>query len=70
MTSTPFTMRLLPEELAILDAAAARLKVSRAAVVRALILRHAAKLEKAESRLNDPTIGHRRRKRAKAKGGA
>jgi hypothetical protein len=69
VTSTPFTMRLLPEELAILDAAAARLNVSRAAVVRALILRHAAKLEAAESRLNDPTR-QGRRKRAKAKGGA
>ena len=61
MTSTPFTMRLLPADLTILDAAATRLGVSRAAVVRSLIHRHAAKLRVAESQANDPTKNGRRR---------
>lgn len=69
MTSTPFTMRLLPDDLAILDAACARLGVSRAAVVRSLIHRHAGKLMVAEASVNDPTkTGRRRRKSVEPKG--
>ena len=68
MTSTPFTMRLLPDDLTILDAACARLGVSRAAVVRSLILRHAATLKVAVASANDPTKAGRRRKPVQPKG--
>ena len=59
--------RLTPTDLAILDAAASRLGVSRAAVVRSLIHRHAAKLKVAEASANDPTKQGRRREPTGAK---
>jgi hypothetical protein len=67
MNTTWTKFRLTPDDLAILDAAASRLGVSRAAVVRSLIHRHAGKLKVAEASPNDPTKTGRRRKPAGAK---
>mgnify|MGYP000287647423 CR=1 FL=1 len=68
MNTTWTKFRLTPADLAILDAAATRLGVSRASVVRSLIHRHAARLKVAEASANDPTKAGRRRARGPGEG--
>jgi hypothetical protein len=63
MNTNLINFRLTPDDLAALDAACTRLGASRAAVVRALIAKHAAKLKAVESSPNDPTRPGRRAKK-------